>query len=105
MAADRGGDEMRMIVLVELDTTTANRAISDGSFAQAVELLLDRLRPEASYFYARGGRRAFLLVADVREAASLPGFAEPLWQQLNAHIEVLPCMNLEELREGLSRVG
>ena len=96
---------MRMLLLVELDTVTTNQAISEGNFASAVEQLLDHLQPEAAYFYARSGRRAFLIVVDVPDAASLPSVAEPLWLQLNAHVEAVPCMNRDELREGLARLG
>ena len=96
---------MRMMLTVELDTPTANQLISEGRIAEVVDGVLRQLQPEAAYFYARGGRRAITLVVDAADAASLPSLAEPFWLQLNATVEATPCMNAEELRTGLARLG
>jgi hypothetical protein len=96
---------MRMMLLVELDTPTANGVIRDGRIEELLNGILEALRPEAAYFYGRGGRRAFTLVVDAPDAASLPSLAEPFWMELNASVEAFPCMNADELREGLSRLG
>lgn len=95
---------MRMILNAEFDTTTANQAISEGQLTKVTEQLLG-FQPEAAYFYARDGRRALTVVVDVADAALLPSFAEPLWQQLNAHVQATPCMTPGELREGFATLG
>lgn len=56
--------KMRVIVFAELDTASANRAISEGRLAEVTGSLLDMLNPEAAYVYARGGRRALARVVD-----------------------------------------
>jgi hypothetical protein len=96
---------MRMMLMVEIDTATSNRIIEEHKMADVLGPILGNLKPEAAYFYARGGRRGFTLVVDMPDAASLPSFAEPFWLQLNAHVEAIPCMNLDELQLGLSRLG
>lgn len=96
---------MRILLNAELDTTAANRAISEGRLAEINEQLLDNLRPEAAYFYARNGRRALTLVVDLPDPSSLPRIAEPLWQELDAHVEVVPCMTADELRGALADLG
>jgi Domain of unknown function (DUF3303) len=95
---------MRMILNAEFDTATVNDAISEGRLAAVTEELLDDFQPEAAYFYAHNGRRSLTLVVEVDDAASLPRFAEPLWQQLSAQVEAIPCMTADELREGLAKL-
>ena len=96
---------MRMMLMVELDTKTANPRVADGSINDVLQGILEKLKPEAAYFYARGGRRAFTLVVDAPDAASLPSLAEPFWQEANAHVEAFPCMNADGLQEGIGRLG
>lgn len=96
---------MRMMLMVELDTQPANAMIKDGRIQEVLNGIVSQMKPEAAYFYARGGRRAFTLVVDAPDAASIPSFAEPFWLEANASVETIPCMNAEELQEGLSRLG
>jgi hypothetical protein len=94
---------MRVLLNVEIDTTKGNELIKAGRMGEVMEGILDKLKPEASYFYPRNGSRAFTLVVDAADNASLMGLAEPFWLQLGARVEALPCTNADELREGLSR--
>jgi hypothetical protein len=96
---------MRMMLMVEIDTSTSNRIIEEHKMDQVMGGILGQLKPEAAYFYSRNGRRAFTLVVDMPDSSHLPSFAEPFWLQLNAHVEAFPCMNLDELQLGLSRLG
>ncbi|MER6303211.1 hypothetical protein ABT247_27130 [Kitasatospora sp. NPDC001539] len=96
---------MRALLEVELDTATSNKLISDGSMREGIQQTLAQLKPEAAYFFGRHGRRAMLLVVDVADEASIPSIAEPFWLQLNASVELHPCMNGDELMEGLNRLG
>ncbi len=96
---------MRVLVNVEMDTAKGNEILQAGRIGEVMEGILGTLRPEASYFYARNGHRAFTLVVDAADSASLPGICEPFWQQLDARVEVLACMNADELGEGIRRLG
>jgi hypothetical protein len=96
---------MRVLLNVEIDTMKGNEVIEAGRMGDVMQGILGKLKPEASYFYARNGNRAFTLVVDAPDNASLPSLAEPFWVQLGARVEATPCMNAEELAEGLSRLG
>jgi hypothetical protein len=95
---------MRMMLLVEMDTEAGNRAIEEHRMEKVMGEILDQLRPEAAYFYPRGGKRAMTLVVDAADDASLAGIVEPFWLQLNANVEAIPCMNADDLRTGLGRL-
>ena len=95
---------MRMMVTVELDTPTANEAIVNGSITKALPQILEQLKPEAAYFLPIGGRRGVVLVVDVPDPSSIVTTAEQFWIQLNAKVEMTPCMNADELEEGIRRV-
>ncbi|MET8545453.1 hypothetical protein ABZW03_33175 [Kitasatospora sp. NPDC004799] len=96
---------MRALLEVELDTATSNKLITDGTIAEGIQQTLAQLKPEAAYFLSRHGRRAMVLVVDVADEASIPSLAEPFWLQLNASVDLRPCMNADELMEGLRRLG
>lgn len=46
-----------------------------------------------------------IFVVDITDEASIPSLAEPFWPQLNATVDIHPCMNADELMEGLKRLG
>ncbi len=96
---------MRTMIMVQLDTPTSNQAIRDGSIDSVLGRLLGEMKPEAAYFYSRGGNRAFTLVVDIPDPSFIPVFVEPFWLEMNAHVDMFPCMNVDELRTGLGRLG
>lgn len=96
---------MRVILNIEIDTPTGNEQIRSGTMEEAIKGLLGQLKPEAAYFYPRGGNRAMTMVVDAPDNASLPGLVEPFWTQLGARVEATPCVTAEELGEGLHRMG
>ncbi|MER7844542.1 hypothetical protein ABTZ03_11425 [Kitasatospora sp. NPDC096077] len=96
---------MRALLEIEIDTETSNRLIADGTIGAAFQRIMAELKPEAAYFFARNGRRAQVIVVDVPDEAALPSVCEPFWLEFGADVDVYLCMNAEELREGLSRLG
>jgi hypothetical protein len=65
---------------------------------------MERLKPEAAYFFPDGGVRTCIMIVDLKDVTDMPGVAEPLFMKLNAKVEFLPVMNAEELKRGLSKV-
>lgn len=96
---------MRVMLQVAMDTEKSNQMVKEGTIGSTIEGLLERLKPEAAYFHAADGCRAFTLVVDAPDGATLPSLAEPMWRELGATVEAIPVMNAEELAEGLSRLG
>ena len=96
---------MRTMLVVELDTETSNKQIAEGAMEKALDEVIGALKPEAAYFYAHHGHRAMTLVVDAPDEASIVSMCEPFWLQMNASVEAFTCMNAEDLRTGLSRLG
>jgi hypothetical protein len=103
-ASRKGMEPVRVLLNVEIDTEKGNELIEAGRMGEVMEGILSKLKPEASYFYPRNGRRAMTLVVESADNASLMSLAEPFWIQLGARVEAVPCTNADELREGLSRL-
>ena len=95
---------MRTMLVVELDTEAGNKQITDGTIAKTMEELMGTLKPESAYFYAHNGHRAMTIVADMPDESSVVTMCEPFWLGLNANVEVIPCMNADDLRTGLGRL-
>jgi hypothetical protein len=95
---------MRTMLMVELGTEASNKHINDGDLSKTMDDVLGALKPEAAYFYAHNGQRAMTLVVDAPDEASLVTMCEPFWLNMDANVEVVSCMNAEELRNGLSRM-
>ena len=96
---------MRMLMRVSLPVDTGNRGIKDGSLERTIGGILERLRPEASYFFPENGRRTILVVFDLKNPADIPSVVEPLFTELNAAVDLIPVMNAEDLKKGLSSIG
>jgi hypothetical protein len=57
------------------------------------------------YFTAFDGRRTAFMVFDMPESSDIPSFAEPLFQELGADVELAPAMNSDDLQRGLAQLG
>ncbi|WP_031073605.1 hypothetical protein [Streptomyces sp. NRRL WC-3742] len=96
---------MRALLEVDLDTETSNKLIKDGTAGSVIQQILGQLKPEASYFLARNGRRSMVLIVDLTDEPSVVTTCEPFWVQLGAEIALYPCMNTDDLAEGLKRLA
>jgi hypothetical protein len=94
---------MRMLMRVQMDTTAANQAIKAGQMMEVINGAAERLRPEAMYFSLHNGRRCAYFVVNIEEASQMPMMAEPLFQGINAEIDLFPAMTLDEVAAGIDR--
>jgi hypothetical protein len=92
---------MRTSLKVSMDVNAGNTAISDGSFPKVLKETMDRINPEATYFYAENGNRSCFMVFDLKDSSEIPGIAEPFFMVLKAKVEFAPVMNLEDMQKGL----
>jgi hypothetical protein len=96
---------MRMLLKVQMDVEAGNRAIRDGSWAQAMERLTEQVQPEAAYFTALDGKRTGLIFFDLKDPSQVPVIAEPLFMAVNASIDFSPAMTAEDVQAGLQEAA
>lgn len=96
---------MRMMLRWTVPVERGNEVIKDGSLAQTIEALMEKLRPEAAYFWPEAGERAGMMVFDMAEPAEIPQIAEPLFLTCDAAVEFVPVMNADDLRKALEKVA
>jgi len=96
---------MRMLCRATFPVDASNAALKEGRLENTLQTLIERLKPEACYFFAQDGKRGGFFVFDMKETSDIPSIAEPLFTQLSASVEFLPVMNLDDLRAGLEKAA
>ena len=89
---------MRCLLKVSIPVETGNATISDGSLGKTIESILADLKPEAAYFAGDNGKRTGFIFFDLKDPSQIPAVAEPWFLAFDAHIELHPAMNLEDLK-------
>lgn len=95
---------MRVLAHVTVPVEQGNRALHDGSMAKLTQHLMEQWHPEAMYSGLSDGQRSTYVVFDLASPAQVPAFCEPLFEQLNARIEITPVMNAQDLQQGFSEL-
>ena len=96
---------MRLMLRFTIPVEKGNEAAKDGTLGPAIEALLERVQPEAAYFLLDQGERAGMVFFEETDQAKLPQINEPLFAALDATIEIVPALTLEDLRRGLAGEG
>jgi hypothetical protein len=96
---------MRVMLNVTMNTEKSNALVESGQMGGVIQGIMENLKPEAAYFHPRNGGRSITMFLELTESAALPSVVEPFWSQLGATVEITPCMNAQELGEGLGRLG
>jgi hypothetical protein len=102
VAIIEGRQNMRMMLKVLIPTENGNHAIKDGSLPRLLDATMSKLKPEAAYFVAEHGHRTALIFFDMKDASDIPSICEPLFMGFNAKVEMIPVMNADDLKKGLS---
>lgn len=95
---------MRTMLHAHVDAQPGSDAIQRGILAKTMETLVAQIKPEATYFFADGGKRSMLFVFDLADSSQIPAIAEPLFAELGAEVEFRPVMNMDDLQRGLAEV-
>lgn len=66
---------------------------------------MNKVNPEASYFFEEGGDRAFVFIVNMDSVDLIPSIAEPLFQDIGAKVEFHPVMVFEDLKKALHKLG
>jgi hypothetical protein len=96
---------MRTMLKAKWAVDAGNKAIKEGSIGRILEATTADIKPEATYFYAEDGKRTALFIFDLKSPTDIPRVCERLFMGLNADIELTPMMTLEDLKQGLSKLG
>ena len=94
---------MRMLFRASFPVEESNAAVKDGRLEKVLAGAVERLNPEACYFFAQEGKRGGFFVFDMKDSSDIPSIAEPFFMELNASVEFLPVMNLDDVRAGLEK--
>ncbi len=94
---------MRTMLKITMPTPKSNSAITDGTLAATLKATMERLQPEAAYFFAEDGLRGGLLVFDLNDVSDIPSIVEPLFMGMDANVALVPVMNADELEAGLAK--
>lgn len=93
---------MRTLLRASFDVEKANQAIKNGSLPKIMKEVMERLKPEASYFLPMNGKRTCIMVFDLKDPSDMPLIVEPLFLEMDAEVELSPVMNVEDLQKGLA---
>ena len=95
---------MRMLLMAQPNVDAGSAALAKGEMAKTIQTMVEQLHPEATYFAPVGATRTMIVVFDMDDPSRLPAISEPLFK-MGARVEIVPCMNLEDLQRGLSAIG
>jgi hypothetical protein len=90
---------MRCLLKVCIPVETGNEAAKNGTLGRTIESILNDMKPEAAYFTATNGERSGLIVFDLSDPSQIPAIAEPWFLAFNAQVELLPAMNIDDLKK------
>ena len=96
---------MRTMLRVAMPVEKGNQAIQNGTLPRVMMSAIQELKPEAAYFYPENGKRACLMVFDMKDPSQIPLVAERFFVELNAEVTLTPVMNVDELFEGFRALG
>jgi hypothetical protein len=83
---------------VSIPVETGNVTIADGTLPKTIETILNELKPEAAFFAEDNGKRTGFIFLDLKDTSQIPALAEPWFLAFNAHVELHPAMNLDDLK-------
>jgi len=91
-----------MMLRIQIPTASGNAAHANGELARVIAESLERLKPEAAYFFPQDGKRTAMMVIDVKEPSQIPSISEPFFRKLGAEVTLTPVMTAEDLKSGLA---
>ena len=96
---------MRVMLKITVPVEKGNETFKNGSLGKTIESLMNRFKPEAAYFTPMNGKRTGMMFFDLTEPSQIVEVVEPLFENLNAEVEILPVMNADDLRKGFAATG
>lgn len=94
---------MRLMMTFTIPVERGNEAAKDGTILQAIETLIEATNAEASYFTLIDGQRAGYIIFEETDQARLTELNERMFAALDAAIDTVPVLTLDDLKRGLPR--
>jgi hypothetical protein len=83
---------VRFLAKVTIPLEKADEAFKSGTLPGTMQSAMQRLKPEAAYFFEEDGKRECLFVFNL----DVPALLKPLFPNLDAFVHVTPVMNATE---------
>lgn len=96
---------MRFIVRAKIPTEAGNKMVKDPKFMESLEVYINKVKPEASYFFEADGNRVMAFVVNMDSVDMIPSIAEPLFQDCGANVEFHPVMSFDDLKKAIQSMG
>lgn len=93
---------MRLMLRFTIPVEAGNEAAAEGRIGRILEDLVRKVDAEAAYFTLLDGDRGGMIFFEEADQARLPEINEPLYAELEASIEIIPVLTLEDLKRGLA---
>lgn len=88
---------MRFVLRAQIPTEAGNRMMQNPNGMKEIESYMQKIKPEAAYFFEAGGDRTMVFVVNMDRTDQMAAFAEPLFM-IGAKVEFHPVMLLEDLK-------
>lgn len=94
---------MRFLIRTRIPTEDGNKMVQDPNFLKNLEEYMNKVKPEAAYFMPIDGHRSAAFIVNIQSNDQVPTIVEPLFQWMGANVDVIPVMNFDELKMGISK--
>jgi hypothetical protein len=92
---------MRLMMKFTIPVERGNETAQDGTQLQAIESLVKATNSEAAYFTMIDGERGGYIFFEEADQAQLTRLNEPMLAALDAAIEIVPVLTIDDLKRGL----
>jgi hypothetical protein len=92
---------MRLMMKFTIPVERGNETAQDGTQLQAIESLVKATNAEAAYFTMIDGERGGYIFFEEADQAQLTRLNEPMLAALDAAIEIVPVLSIDDLKRGL----
>jgi hypothetical protein len=96
---------MRVLFKVQIPVEAGNEALKAGTMGKSIQDFAEKAKPEAMYFTVADGWRTMYAVVDMASSSDMVRFGERFFMEMDASLEMTPCMNIDDLMAGLHAAG
>lgn len=93
---------MRTMLKFTVPVERSNQAVKDGSLKKTLESIMTKLKPEAAYFAPLEGKRGGMIFFNMAAPSEIVEICEILFLNLDAAVEFVPVINLDDLGKGFA---